>query len=114
MNLLIDVEGQQNDRAFYGYDYLVNRQSSYTGKCSVEKLSYKNEKLSYAMSGVAQFSVNGKYMQYKVSKKALGITGSFKINFKIADNVTDPADISSYYITGESAPVGRLNYTFKG
>ena len=53
-------------------------------------------------------------MQYRVSKKALGITGSFKINFKIADNVTDPADISSYYITGESAPVGRLNYTFKG
>ena len=114
MNLLIDVEGQQNSRSFYGYDYLINRQSSYSGDCSVEKLSYRNSKLSYEAKGVADFRVNGKYMQYRVSKKALGITGSFKINFKIADNVTDPADISSYYITGESAPVGRLNYTFKG
>ena len=114
MNLLIDVEGQQNAKSFYGYDYIVNRQSSYSGACSVEKLAYKNSKLSYDTSGVAQFSVNGRYMQYKVSKKALGITGSFRINFKIADNVTDPADISSYYITGESAPVGRLNYIFKG
>lgn len=113
MNLLIDVEGQ-DDRSFYGYDYIVNRISSYTGACSIEKLAYKNEKLSYTLQDAASFTVNGKYMQYKVSKKALGIEGNFKINFKIADNVTDPADISSYYITGESAPVGRLNYTFKG
>lgn len=114
MNLLIDVEGQQNNKSFYGYDYIVNRKSSYSGNCSVEKLTYKNQKLSYDASGVAKFSVSGRYMQYKVSKKALGITGSFRINFKIADNVTDPADISSYYITGEAAPVGRLNYIFKG
>ena len=113
MNLLIDVEGQ-DERSFYGYDYMVNRISSYTGKCSVDKLAYKNGKLSYELANTANFTVNGKYMQYKVSKKALGIDGSFKINFKIADNVADPADISSYYITGEAAPVGRLNYTFKG
>lgn len=113
MNLLIDVEGQ-DERSFYGYDYMVNRISSYTGKCSVDKLAYKNGKLSYELANTANFTVSGKYMQYKVSKKALGIDGSFKINFKIADNVADPADISSYYITGEAAPVGRLNYTFKG
>ena len=113
MNLFIDVEGQ-NEKSFYGYDYLVNRISAYTGECGVEKLTYKNEKLSYDLTATAKFTVNGRYMQYKVSKKALGINGEFKINFKIADNVTNPSDISSYYITGESAPVGRLNYTFKG
>ena len=113
MNLLIDVEGQ-NENSFYGYDYIVNRLSSYTGDCGVEKLSYKNENLAYNLTSKANYSINGKYMQFKVSKASLGITGSFKINFKLADNVTDPTDISSYYITGESAPVGRLNYTFKG
>lgn len=113
MNLLIDVEGQ-SENAFYGYDYMINRLSSYTGKCSVDKLTYKSNKLSYSTTDSANFTVNGKYMQFKVSKKSLGITGGFKINFKIADNVTDPTDISSYYITGESAPVGRINYTFKG
>lgn len=41
MNLLIDVEGQQNNKSFYGYDYIVNRKSSYSGNCSVEKLTYK-------------------------------------------------------------------------
>ena len=65
MNLLIDVEGQQNNKSFYGYDYIVNRKSSYSGNCSVEKLTYKNQKLSYDASGVAKFSVSGRYMQYR-------------------------------------------------
>jgi len=110
---MIDVEGQ-SDNDFYGYDYIINRQSSYTGMCSVEKYNYKNSTVNYNLKAAANFTVNGKYMQYKVPKKSLGINGNFKINFKIADNVTEPENILSYYITGEVAPVGRLNYTFKG
>lgn len=116
MNILIDVEGYQNADAFYGYDFVVNRLSSYTGECGVEKIKYDffEETLSYAMTAKANFTVHGKYMQYKIPKSALGITGEFKINFKIADNVTEPDNIESYYTTGDCAPVGRLNWTFKG
>lgn len=113
MNLLIDVEGQDND-AFCGYDYIVNRQSSYTGDCSVEQYVKEGGKIAYNGKGVAKFTLNGKYMQFSIPKSALGITDGFTINFKVADNVTEPENIQSYYISGDVAPVGRLNYIFKG
>ncbi len=112
MNLLIDVDGQENE-AFYGYDYLINRQSSYTGQCSVEKL-VAGSSVGFEMKGIANFTLSGKYMQYRIPKSALGIDGAFTIRFKVADNITDPWNMESYYTTGESAPVGRLNYIFSG
>ena len=113
MNLLIDVVGQDND-AFCGYDYIVNRQSSYTGDCSVEQYAKESGKIAYKGKGVAKFTLNGKYMQFSIPKSALGITDGFTINFKVADNVTEPENIQSYYISGDVAPVGRINYIFKG
>ena len=116
MNLLIDVAGQDNDNALGGYDYIVNRLSSYTGDCGVEKIGKSGGKLSYTQTGKGAFTLSGKYMQFRVSKRSLGINknAKFTINFKVADNITNPEDISSYYISGESAPVGRLSYTFSG
>ena len=113
MNLLIDVVGQDND-AFCGYDYIVNRQSSYTGDCSVEQYAKESGKIAYKGKGVAKFTLNGKYMQFSIPKSALGITDGFTISFKVADNVTEPENIQSYYISGDVAPVGRINYIFKG
>lgn len=113
MNLLIDVVGQDND-AFCGYDYIVNRQSSYTGDCSVEQYAKESGKIAYKGKGVAKFTLNGKYMQFSIPKSALGITDGFTINFKVADNVTEPENIQNYYISGDVAPVGRINYIFKG
>lgn len=113
MNVLIDVEGQNGD-AFCNYDYIVNRQSSYSGQCSVEKYEKQDRKLAYKGTGVARFTLGGKYMQFSIPKSALGITGDFTINFKVADNVAEPENIQSYYISGDVAPVGRINYIFKG
>ena len=113
MNLMIDVEGVDGN-SFYGYDFVINRQSSYTGECSVERYNYRSGKVNYELISKADFTINGKYMQYRIAKKDLGISGSFRINFKVADNVTDPEDIQSYYISGDVAPVGRLNYIYQG
>lgn len=113
MNLLIDVEGV-NGNDFYGYDFVINRQSSYTGECSVERYDYRNGQVSYDLEAKANFTLGGRYMQFRIAKADLDISGNFRINFKVADNVTDPEDIQSYYISGDVAPVGRLNYIYQG
>lgn len=113
MNLLIDVDGQEND-SFYGYDYIINRQSSYTGQCSVEQFGKEGSNVKYDLKGIANFTLNGNYMQFRIPKSALNITGAFTLRFKVADHVTDPLDMESYYTTGDVAPVGRLNYIFSG
>jgi hypothetical protein len=33
--------------------------------------------------------------------------------FKIADNVTRYGDIMDYYVNGDSAPIGRLSYSYQ-
>ena len=114
MNLLIDVEGQ-SDKPLYGYDYLINRQINANGKSSVEKFNYERGQFNFQSRQNADFTVNQKYMQVKISKAALGIgNGQFRINFKVADNVSDLLDIQNFYLTGDVAPYGRINYSYFG
>lgn len=116
MNLLISVDGQDGGNSLGGFSYMVNRRSSETGVCSVEKIGKSGSKLAYVQTGAGGFSLNGKYMQFCISKQSLGIGKNVKFNigFKVADNVTDPEDMQSYYVSGECAPVGRLGYSYTG
>ena len=113
MTLMIDIEGQ-NDKAFKGYNYIIGRNKTNNGTASVEKYIYDKGKINYSQMKNAQFTCKGRYMQIQISKNCLGINGDFRINFKVADNVTNMEDITNFYITGECAPVGRLNYAYKG
>lgn len=114
MNLLIDVDGVTG-KPFYGYDYIINRKPDRYGNTSIEKYNYERGKYNFQTMNNALFTINGKYMQIKFSKKSLGITGSsFKINFKFADNVNNMLDIQNFYISGTTAPYGRINYTYYG
>lgn len=114
MNLLLDIQGADNSRSMLGYEYLIGRSRQKTGEISVEALDYHQNKLTFAKKTSGAFSINGKYMQIKVPKASLGITGSFRINFKLTDNVASLTDVADYYTTGSVAPAGRLNFVFCG
>ncbi len=110
MNLLIGVEGQNG--GFVGdFGYIVNRLSSFSGDCGVERITDDD----YKPTGVGSFTLGGKYMQFAIPLSALNIRRGedFTVSFKVSDNVTDIGDISSYYVSGECAPIGRLAYIYK-
>ena len=56
----------------------------------------------------------GNILQVKIPKEALGIEGRANIYFKVADGVEHPEDITDYYVTGRSVPMGRLSYRYIG
>lgn len=76
------------------------------------------------------YTVDGKYMQVKVPKSMLSLSGyDFTINFTWTDNVHDEADagnrgdenykyttfsgdIMDFYISGDVAPSGRFKYSY--
>ncbi len=76
------------------------------------------------------YTVNGKYMQVKVPKSMLNISGyDFTVNFTWTDNVHDEADagehgdteykytrfsgdIMDFYISGDVAPSGRFKFSY--
>jgi hypothetical protein len=108
MNILIGGGG--NADSFAGYRYIINRKPDGEGKTSVE-LSVGG----YNWKEVAQakYSVKGNLMQVAIPLSAIGMTSeNCSFEFKIADNVTRCDDIMDYYVTGDSAPVGRLNYSY--
>lgn len=114
MTLLIDVEGV-NENSFKGFDYIVGRTKNEKGVASVEKYNCSPDgKVEYQAEKSGLYTYNGKYMQFRIPRAALGIQGEFRINFKVADNVTQPENIESYYTSGDVAPVGRLKYAYRG
>ena len=57
--------------------------------------------------------VEGNQMHFALSRKILGLGDSpVNVQFKWADNCPIDGNIDSFYIDGDTAPVGRLNYVF--
>ncbi len=114
MNILISVNGF-SDAGWNGYNFIVNRSPEENGLTTVEKLTAAGSTgVSYQSSGSAYVTVNGRYMQYRIPKTSLGISGEYRIDFKVLDNVSDLADLSTYYTTGDACPAGRMNYAYYG
>ncbi len=114
MNILISVNGS-SDAGWNGYNFIVNRSPEENGLTTVEKLTAAGSTgVSYQSSGPAYVTVNGRYMQYRIPKTSLGISGEYRIDFKVLDNVSDLADLSTYYTTGDACPAGRMNYAYYG
>jgi hypothetical protein len=52
-------------------------------------------------------------MQVKVKLSDLGMSGKdFYMQFKVTDNVKKPKSPLSYFTSGDSAPIGRLSYSY--
>lgn len=108
MNILISTDPAAKD-AFEGYQYLINRKPV-SGKTSVEK---STGGYNWTSVGEADYTVNGNEMVFSIPLSALGLTAdNVSIEFKVADHVTNYTDIMDYYVTGDCAPIGRLNFSY--
>ncbi len=108
MNVLIGVEGSDAP-SFEGFQFVVNR----TPDGAVTSVEKSLGGYSFETIGQAKCSVQGKYLQLSVPKALLGVGDSFTLKIKATDHVTHPEDIMDYYVSGDSAPIGRLGYTWK-
>lgn len=94
-----------------GYDYIVNRFMNQNGTASLERAigsEYKFEKVCDI-----NYKIVRNRMVVEIPLDKLSINGGFTIEYKVADNVTNQNDIMDYYVTGDSAPIGRLNYKYQ-
>lgn len=108
MNVLIGVEGSDAP-SFEGFQFVVNR----TPDGAVTSVEKSLGGYSFETIGQAKCSVQGKYLQLSVPKALLGVGDSFTLKIKATDHITHPEDIMDYYVSGDSAPIGRLGYTWK-
>jgi len=106
MNIFIGT-GRIADKGWEGYEYVIGR-SEKGNKLSVEKLG---SGFSLKKAGEAEFNVIGNATLVKLPKS---ITGSGTFYFKVADGIENETDISDYYSSGESFPIGALSFRYAG
>lgn len=107
MNVLLDTSADEN--SFAGYEYFINRHPG-NGTTSIERVSATG---TYETVGEAQYTISGNLMQISIPWASIGLSSdNFALNFKVADHISKPLDIMDYYVSGDSAPIGRLGYRY--
>ncbi|MBQ7164709.1 MAG: hypothetical protein IJU84_01120 [Clostridia bacterium] len=109
MTLLVKTK-DGNENTFGGYDYIINRSPKENGKTTVERSSGG---YNWQAAGEADYRVYGNAFVYRIPLASLGLTADkCYIRLKANDHVTAFDDIMDYYVSGDSAPIGRLGYTY--
>ena len=108
MNLFLGI-GVPTLKGWAGYDYVIGRKYV-NNKASINKLNpdYSGKKM-----GMAEFSLSGNVMQFKIPRKLIHAeNGCSQIYFKFADGVENSSEIMNYYVFGSVMPIGRLSYVY--
>lgn len=108
MNLFLRT-ANASDKTFGGFEYIVNR-TPLAGVTSLER-----SKGGYSWEKVCdiEYTVFGKNISFKIPLSAIGLTAEdADVWVKATDNVTKYDDISDYYVSGDSAPLGRFAYSY--
>ncbi len=110
MMIFIDIDRNLNT-GWHGYDFLLNRKRVGSNKLSVEK--NMNNLWSWNEISSAEFAVNGNELEICVPLNNLGLPNSdLELEFKWADNIKGDGDIMDFYLSGDTAPLGRFNYIY--
>ena len=105
MNVLVrtgDAEGRP-----FPFDFVIGRHPGRGRRTSVERITADGLR----PVGTARYAVRGREMTVTVPAALLGLQGPrTRFSFKVSDHLTRPFDRMDYYISGDSAPIGALDF----
>ncbi len=113
LNILLSIKGS-NKPSWEGYQYILNRTplANGDGVTALEKVT-ANEEFDFEKV-IDCFSYRkDNTFSVAIPLSSLGIDDDeFTIDLKVADGISEQGEIMNYYIDGDSAPIGRLNYRY--
>ena len=114
MQLFLDVDSNV-ETGWYGYDFIVNYNASEDFTTSVAKYTGTDGKYGFTDCGTVSYRVKDNQMMIAVPMELLGVTyyNQICMQFKWADSDTLLDEMADFYIDGDMAPLGRLNYVYQ-
>ena len=114
MQLFLDVDGDVKT-GWYGYDYIINYNASEDFTTSVAKYTGTDGEYGFTDCGTVSYRVKGNQMMIAVPMEMIGVTyyNQICMQFKWADSDTLLDEMADFYIDGDMAPLGRLNYVYQ-
>ena len=110
LNVLIGT-GTPSQKGFAGYEYILIPNGSVYDLYRFDDNCITVYNGSKTKCANASYSINGCYLQIQLPISAIG---NSEFYFKVADSIENPDDIMSYYVSGESLPMGRFSFYFPG
>ena len=100
---------------WYGYDFILNHKAKDEFTTTVAKYNGTDGAYGFESCGEVSYRVKNKEMMIAVPLEMLGIEGYKEINveFKLADSDTVYDEMEDFYIDGDVAPLGRMNYIYQ-
>ena len=116
MQLFVNTDGNAKN-GWYGYDYVINYSAKSEGVTSVAKCQSENGKLVCTEIGEVKYRVEGNEMMISVPQALLGINDYKKIYIEFkwadADKGVKYSQMEDFYLYGDVAPLGRLNWIYQ-
>ena len=111
MKLYLNADGGR------GYGFVANNRSLADGSATLAKVKERGERLECEdVPGVkVERVVSGDSLSMSIPRAALWIGGrDFTLWFKVADSRSAIDTMADFYDHGDAAPLGRLNYVYRG
>lgn len=108
MTLFIDSD-RSRKTGWQGYDLVVNRVTPSGGKATVEQAAGGG--WTWKKAAQADMSVQGDMLVLALPRALFG-DGPLAFEFKWGDNLRLEGDVMDFYVSGDTAPLGRFNFVF--
>ena len=91
------------------YDFILNNTPTDNGETTVARITDELNSKDFAK---ASYSVDGNTVKVKARLSDLDLDESVSFWFKVADSTETIKSFEDFYINGDVAPLGRLNYVY--
>ena len=111
MKIFLNVEGGAS------YQYVLNHHTRKDGTTTLGKVVGEGDDLKCVdvPDLLLRYEVRGDVMRISVPRKAIGLDhDNFTLWFKVADSREKYRNIEDFYDKGDVAPLGRLNFVYRG
>ncbi len=110
MMLLIDSD-RDKSTGWYGYDFIINRQSPGKKKAVMEKNI--GNRWEWQKIAECSYAVKDNHLEIKTDRAFLLLEDKdIDIEFKWNDNMQENGNIMDFYVNGDTAPGGRFNFVY--
>ncbi len=104
-----------NTEGGIGYDFVLNHTPRHGGRTTLARLTDKGESLAATDIAEITYEIKDNVLKLIVPRAALGLDhDSFTLWFKVADSTETYTAIEDFYDKGDVAPLGRLNFVYRG
>ena len=113
LNVLLSINGS-NKANWEGYNFILNRNDLVNGEGLTSLEEFTGNEFETNEFSKCNYFLSNKTLSISIPLENIGVSEAdgFSVDLKVADGISEQGNMMNYYIDGDVAPIGRLNYRY--